>query len=89
MRRHKQRLENIEKKLGDADGGYPSLRLWVDKTKHPAEYWDGDNWGTGKKLTESEAEKLKEDFCKGNAGKDYCTIVQIGITNTKITDSSE
>jgi len=82
----KQRLNSIEKKLGNAEQGYASCTLpYLDTTRTPAVYIDQE---TGDIVPDAEVEKIKEEFVKNNPRKDR-VFVQIGITNTKITDSSE
>ena len=82
----KQRLNSIEKKRGQAQYGYALCTLpYLDTTRTPAVYIDRE---TGDIVPDAEVEKIKEEFVKNNPGK-CITFVQIGITNTKITDSSE
>ncbi len=82
----KQRLSSIEKKLGQAQQDYASCVLPIlDTTRTPAVYIDQE---TGNIVPDAEVEKIKEEFVKNNPRK-CITFVQIGIINSKITDSTE
>ena len=83
----KQRLNSIEKKLGQADTEYVycSLPLFFDTTRSPAVYIDRE---TGDIVPNKEVEKMEDEFRKLNLGK-RIVFVQIVIDDSPITDSSE
>ena len=83
----KQRLNSIEKKLGQADTDYVYCGLPIcDKTRGPEPvYLDRETWEI---IPNEEVEKIKDEFCKLNPGKSII-FVQIGIDDSPIMDSSE